>query len=190
MVERLAKYIKKQKKKGFDNGQIARHVKKHGWHDSHVRTAFGILAKKNKDGLSDYINFGMYYNQVKCYLDTFDHIKILFFEEFFKDVAKNVNEVLKFLQVDSKVSGIDEVHNPFKVARTPLTKLILRSKTIVRTSMRFIPQSVRWKFRENVLLKEGVKPSLSDEDRDFLIELYHDDIKKLENLLKIKLPWI
>jgi len=149
-----------------------------------------ILAKKHKEDLSDYINFGMYYNQVKRYLDTFDHVKIYIFEEFFKDVKENVNEVLKFLQVDSKVPDIKAMHNPFKVARTPLSKLILRSKTIVRTSIKFVPQSVRWKFRENVLLKEGVKPSLLNEDRDFLIELYRDDVKNLENLLKIKLPWL
>ena len=56
-MDKLAKYIHKQKKKGFDNNTIARHLKGHGWHDSHIRKAFSILRKRNSQKMGWTLRF-------------------------------------------------------------------------------------------------------------------------------------
>ena len=47
MLDKLAKYIHQQKKKGFKDTQIHTHLRKHGWQGSHIRSAYQILTKKN-----------------------------------------------------------------------------------------------------------------------------------------------
>lgn len=46
MPDKLVSYIHKQKKKGFRDEQIHTHLRKHGWHDLHIRKAFSALTKK------------------------------------------------------------------------------------------------------------------------------------------------
>jgi hypothetical protein len=64
-----------------------------------------------------YIEFGMYYEQIKRYLDQFgkEQVKIILFEEFIHHPRENVNEVLSFLGVNHRVTDADvnKQHNPF-----------------------------------------------------------------------------
>src|ERR671923_1674427 len=73
-----------------------------------------------------YIEFGMYYEQVKRYFDIFgrEQVKVLIFEEFVQRPAQSVNEVLAFLGVNYSVTEVKEQYNPYSVPRSPLSNLI------------------------------------------------------------------
>ena len=61
------------------------------------------------------------------------------------------------------------------------------AKKIVRS---FIPSSGR-RFIENKILKKKTtnKPNMTEQDREFLINYFKEDVKKIQILLNKKLPW-
>ena len=138
-----------------------------------------------------YLELGFYAKQVKKYLDVFGekNVKILIFEEFIDDVTHTLKDVLTFLGVKNKTIEVsDKKYNPYLEPRTIFSKSILSSEKI-RKITKVIPKKIRKSVRDNVLLKEGHKPQMADKDRAFLKELYLDDVKKLEHILRRKLPW-
>src|SRR5919109_2411298 len=64
-----------------------------------------------------YVEFGMYYEQVKRYFDIFgkEQVKVIIFEEFVKHPEQSINEVLTFLGVNYTVTAIREQYNQYSV---------------------------------------------------------------------------
>ena len=146
---------------------------------------------ENDDYSRIIISAGMYYQQVKRYLDTFgkENVKILIFEEFVNDSRKAVKEILEFLGVKSEIAeSVGKVHNPFTVPRGVIAKFALRNK-ITSKFGRSIGSSAREMIVKNVLVKKGNKPPLLQEDRMFLEKIYCDDVVRLEKFLGHSLPW-
>jgi hypothetical protein len=155
-----------------------------------------------------YVEFGMYYEQVKRYFNIFgrEQVKVIIFEEFVKRPEQTVNEVLGFLGVKYTVTEIREQHNPYSVPRTPLSRWIfavfrwLRARNIrFYKLLMLLPDSVLESlplpsgkssgFAARILFKRIEKPKIEPEAFKFLQELYHDDVLRLESLLGRSLPW-
>ena len=66
----------------------------------------------------------------------------------------------------------------------------MRSKNISNIASTVLPQSLKWKLKEKVILKHDDKPIMDIKDRKILQSFYEDDVKKLEKLLKRNLPWL
>jgi len=140
----------------------------------------------------EFLESGLYYAKVKRYWEIFGskQVKVLIFEEFIKDTKDSIKEILEFLQVDSKPpENFEEIYNPYQVPRGLISKKILTNKTISRFSDQLIPKSLKWKLKDAILVKNEKKPDLEKEDRLILENYYFDDVKKLQNLLKRRLPW-
>ena len=83
-----------------------------------------------------YVEFGMYYEQVKRYFEIFgkEQVKVMIFEEFVRHPEQSINEVLDFLGVNYTVTAIREQYNQYSVARSTFSSWIfalfrwLRSK--------------------------------------------------------------
>jgi Sulfotransferase domain len=158
-------------------------------------------SKEKVWGVSDlYIEFGMYHEQVKRYLDQFgkEHIKIILFEEFIHHPTEKVNEVLSFLGVNYRATDADvnEQHNPFLVPRSPLSVRVyaffrwLRSRNIkFYRVLKLLPDSLTESQVEKFLLKKAQKPLPEPQAIKFLQEIYREDIVRLEALLGRSLPW-
>ena len=155
-----------------------------------------------------YVEFGMYYEQVKRYFDIFgrEQVKVIIFEEFVKRPEQTVNEVLAFLGVKYTVTKIAEQHNPYSVPRTPLSKWIflvfrwLRARNIrFYKLLMLLPDSVLDSlplpsgkssgFAAKILFKRIEKPKIEPEAFKFLQEIYYDDVLRLQSLLDRSLPW-
>ncbi len=137
-------------------------------------------------------NVGFYSGHIKRYLDIFGtkQVKIIIFEEFTKDPKRYVEEVLNFLGINHTFSNfINEKRNPFAVSRGPISRNIRRSKIIHKVGERIFTASTRKYVRENILEKKQPKPKMEQSDKDFLINFYKEDVKKLEDLLGKKMPW-
>jgi len=140
----------------------------------------------------EFLESGLYYSQVKQYLDIFGpkQVKVLIFEEFIKDPKTAIKEILEFLHVDSELPEIfEKIYNPYTVTRGKIPQKILASKTISRISDQLLPKSLKWKMKESILVKKVKKPDLKKEDSLILEKYYRNDVRKLQNLLKRKLPW-
>ena len=155
-----------------------------------------------------YVEFGMYYEQVKRYFNIFgrEQVKVIIFEEFVKRPEQTVNEVLAFLGVRYTVKEIREQHNPYSVPRTPLSRWIFAAFRWLRArNIRFykllmlLPDSVLESlplpsgkssgFAARILFKRIEKPKIEPEAFKFLQEIYYDDVLRLESLLGRSLPW-
>jgi hypothetical protein len=155
-----------------------------------------------------YVEFGMYYEQVKRYFDIFgrEQVKVIIFEEFVKRPEQTVNEVLAFLGVRYTVKEIREQHNPYSVPRTPLSRWIFAGFRWLRArNIRFykllmllpdslleslpLPSGKSSGFAARILFKRIEKPKIEPEAFKFLQEIYHDDVLRLESLLGRSLPW-
>jgi len=139
---------------------------------------------------------GLYSIHLKRFWKIFGRIqvKIMIYEEFFKDVKPGVKEILNFLNVDSDVPElVDEAYNRFQIPRGRITRSFLNSETIglpiTKLALKILPHNIRLKFRKNILLKDVKKPKLPEEERLALENFYLNDVRELELLLKRKLPW-
>jgi hypothetical protein len=145
-----------------------------------------------------YIEFGMYYEQVKRYFDIFgrEQVKVIIFEEFVQHPEQSINEVLAFLGVDYTMTAIREQYNPSSVPRSPLSVWIfaffrwLRARNIkFYKILTLLPDSIVESLSEEILFKRIRKPKIEPEAFKFLQEIYHDDVLRLQSLLGRSLPW-
>ena len=145
-----------------------------------------------------YVEFGMYYQQVKRYLDIFgrDQVKVLIFEEFVQHPIQSLNEILAFLGINYTVSAVKEQYNPYSLPRGPLSRSVfaffrwLRARNIKFYKLLvLLPDTMVESLPEKMLFKRAEKPKIEPKAVKFLQEIYHDDVLKLESLLGRSLPW-
>ena len=138
-----------------------------------------------------YKDMGLYYNMVKAYLDNFENVHIIMYENFKSDTAKVVKKTLEFLGLDSKVSlDIGSRYNVGgKSWKTPLFKHFFMKDNLVKKLFRMVFSfSLRKKVRIFLesILKQKSKP-INKETRDNLVMFFKEDVSKLEQLLQINL---
>ena len=138
-----------------------------------------------------YKDMGLYYNMVKAYLDNFENVHIIMYEDFKSDTAKVVKKTLEFLGLNSKVSletGLK--HNVGgKSWKTPFLKHFFMKDNFVKKLFRMVLSfSLRKKVRIFLesILKHNSKP-INTETRENLVMFFKEDVSKLEQLLQINL---
>jgi hypothetical protein len=138
-----------------------------------------------------YKDMGLYCNMVKAYLDNFENVHIIMYEDFKNDTAKEVKKTLEFLGLDSKVS-LDTLSNHNvggKSWKTPFFKHFFVKDNLVKKLFRkAFSFSVRKKVRIFLesILKQTSNP-INQETRDNLVVFFKEDVSKLEQLLRINL---
>jgi len=149
-------------------------------------------SKKKGWGVSSlHIELGLYYEQVKRYLDIFSEkdVKIIVHERLQKGTDSITKEIFDFLGIDRyKV----DVSQNFNAAQIPVKSLkLLLSNTRLRNSFRkIIPNRIKVKAKRIAFTSEGL-PELKDVDRAKLLPYFSEDIKKLSVLIKTDLSnWL
>ena len=137
-----------------------------------------------------YKDLGFYYHQVKAYLDNFDQVKIYLYDDLRKDPLGLIKDMYGFLGVDT--SFIPDISIRYNVSGTPKNKFIYKFlkepnilKTIVKPAAKFlIPKDRRREVIEKIKMKNLQKPQMKPETREYLKNLYREDILKLQDLIK------
>jgi len=138
------------------------------------------------------LKFGLYSESVKRYLDIFgkEQVKIIFFEEFIKNPKSTLMDILNFLDINYTLDDFKpKIHNPYSVARSPISQLLFRSKTAGIVAKKIFTYDFRRFLKEQVLVKNDVKPEIDERDKEILFNYYKDDVKKLQTILCRTLPW-
>ena len=147
----------------------------HGWGISHL-----------------YFELGLYYDQVKRYLDIFprDQVKILLFDDLKNNRQQLLVELFSFLHIDHH-NGINttEAYNEARVPRSAgLIKLITQTG-LKRKIFRLLPANSRDGLKS--LFFKAEKPLFRPEDREWMTNRYREDILRLEELLHTNLQhWL
>ncbi len=145
-------------------------------------------------GISNvYFEIGMYYEQVKRYLDTFpkEQIKIILYDDYRRDARITLKEICNFLSVDSSFRfEFSKEHNKAMIPRTKVVSLMMRQKGFKNIVKELFPKS--WKKAiSKIFFTDKNLPKLTIEDRKYLIKLYTEDIQKLSQLINRDLSdWI
>ena len=133
---------------------------------------------------------GFYFNSTKAYLDNFENVKILIFEEFIKNTQKYLKDICEFLNIDSHFvfneplfknkTGIpkNKLLNSFIKKQFPFKKIMKRTLIFLLGQKYFEKKLLM--ISENNLQK----PKMDEDIKSSLKNLYKDDIEKLEKLLK------
>ena len=134
---------------------------------------------------------GFYFEDIKKFIEKFGNkqVKLLIFEEFVHDAKKKLKEVLEFLSYDYDLSNFNlTIHNPYSEPKNKIINSILNISIVNKIRQKFIPESIQW-YAKSKLFVPSIKPKMLEEDRNFLKTYYSEDVRKLEEFLKMKLPW-
>ena len=146
-----------------------------------------------------YIRGGFYYSKLKRYFNVFERhqIKILLYEDFKADPLQIMQDIFKFLQVDT--AFVPEISQQFNQGGIPKNKSIYNflynsqlSLVTWKTIKSFMPLEMRRQLFYNLRRKLLSKPEpISPEIRESLKNIYRQDIQNLEKLLNLNLQqWL
>jgi Sulfotransferase family len=137
-----------------------------------------------------YVELSLYSEQVERYLNAFDRVLVIFFEEFIQDLNGELTKVFNFLEVDpSYVDKIEpEVMNAYVKPRNKLSELLFGNPSFRILSRALIPSGVRPFFKDFLFVKDK-KPDMEPQSRQFLSDLYKDEADRLQAVLKRDIPW-
>ena len=157
----------------------------HGQENNSIDKAFNMNAR--------YVRGGFYYSKLKRFYDVFDQsqIKVCYFEDLKNYPVKLIHELYSFLEVDNNFTP--DLYKKHNVGRYPRNKLINK----------IIAHGVKWRLAShlpNWVRAAGKKvrtrnftkpPPFPSELKAKLINLYRDDIMRLQDLVDRDLSmWI
>jgi len=137
-----------------------------------------------------YIARGLYCTHLRRYYDLFDkdQIKVYLHEDLKKDPVGFAQDIYKFLGVDDKfIPNVSVMHSRTGLAKNKFLNIFLERWTPFRYILRRVsPHTPEWvmNFVAKARNKNLTKPSIPEEIRKQLIEIYREDILKLQELIQ------
>lgn len=149
-----------------------------------------IRIQKNWVPIYYYQQMGFYYNQVKRYFDIFDReqIKVYLYEDFSANPMSILQDTFQFLGVDDTFTpNVLERHNVSGIPKNKvLNNFIVNPHPIKDIFKPFLPKSLRQGLIVGLKNRRSLDkpPPMSAEVRKQLIDVYRDDILRLQDLLQ------
>jgi len=132
-----------------------------------------------------FLSGGLYYLQVKRFLDVFPKVQVLicFYENYKADPAKSINEILTFLGIDTKQEIKIKIANE---ARKSVFDSFLPSGGLKHTLRRMAQKTGVHSILKRILSKKN-NDKIPSDIRSILNKYYLADIIKLEELIDVNL---
>ncbi len=149
-----------------------------------------IVFKKSKHKFAhlyyqQFIELGLYYQQVKRYIDTFgkDQVKIYIYDDLDEHLNEMVSDVFRFLDInDLHVADLENKYNTYSTPRNPFFRFIYSQKRLRTLARNLVPKSSIEKVK-NIFLTRDKKVERQQATVDELKRIYKPDIIELEKLL-------
>lgn len=154
-----------------------------------MRTRRGEMVKSFCEELtpeSSHVKEGFYYRRLKRYFDIFPRhrIKVYIFEEFKKDPASVILDLFEFLGVDTNYAPDTSVrHNPGAVPKIRMLNRLFYNPTLIAISNSMLPEPLKVLAKRTRQRNLRSAPKFPAELRTGLLNLYREDILKVEELL-------
>ncbi|HBE17786.1 MAG TPA: sulfotransferase [Cyanobacteria bacterium UBA11149] len=182
---------------------ILRHPVERAYSDYLMNIRDGVH-KGNHTNFSDQIKFrsdrsfpirkGFYYTPLNYYFDKFspEQIKVFLYEDLCQDPVSLLQNIFRFIGVDD--SFIPDISQKAQVAKVPKSNFLnnlIKTKNPIRKAIAsgmgsIFPLEIRHKIRDSIIQmnsQEKTANPLSSKDRQELINLYREDIIKLQDLI-------
>jgi len=150
-----------------------------------IKKDYYSIGKKGWGHTHLFVECGIYYHQVKRYLDLFgwENVCISFFDDLKMDRVRFVKNILRFLDADDTwIPKLRVKSNVFARPRNKILQSIYSNIFIKDIGRKVVPDSMKESV-VSIFLKKVAKPRITKEERDFLVNLYIRDISNLEKLL-------
>ena len=136
-----------------------------------------------------YVERGMYYNQVKAYLDNFPSVKIYLSEDLRSDSAGVVNSLEDFLGIDRAPLDFGDELNVSGEPKVEALNKFLKKKNPIKSFLgKLLPKELRRRTRlkvQSTVYKYNLeKKEMNPETRERLRKVFHNDILQLQDLIK------
>ncbi len=126
----------------------------------------------------------LYSEQVQAYLSAFQKVKVFFYEDFASDPLGFMQQVYRFLGVDSTFRpDVSQRYNQSKVSRWGLQRRILNSPLAKKMGKAMVPQPLRGQVRRIVSCASWKRPAIALDKEFALRESFAADLRDLEGLL-------
>lgn len=137
---------------------------------------------------------GLYSRQVERYRRQFGdgRFLVLVLEEWKRNVPLALAQLLEFLGLARDPDAEMPSGPPQRghgQARGPLVRYLFGNRSISRAAEAFVPYRLRKLVRNALLVKRVPKVPIDPAAREFLVDYYRDDVRRLERLLGRRLPW-
>ena len=135
---------------------------------------------------SRYKELGLYYNQVKSYLENFN-THIIIYDDYKLDFQNEMNKVFDFLEINRMEINSEQKHmvggwqwQNQKVKSLMTRKNLLKSFLKVIIPSKAMRKLIRQKIQDR---NSADVPPISIEDKNMLKDYYKDDVRQLSELL-------
>jgi len=158
-----------------------------------------IRTEKNWGWNWRYKEAGLYYKQVKAYMENFSNVKVYLQDELHKDRAALVKDIFGFLEVDDTFvpPNLDEKFNVSGLPKNRYYHYIFKRKNLLKSLLMpffkiMVPDETNRHIILNRLLQRNLeKMVMNTETRKKLRKFYKNDILKLQDLIgKDLTKWI
>ncbi|MFH0818640.1 MAG: sulfotransferase [Patescibacteria group bacterium] len=144
-----------------------------------------------------YKKAGLYYKQVKDFLDNFSQVKIYLFDDLRTKPLNIIKDIYQFLQVDDNfVPDISRRHNVSGIPKNKFLYNLLHKPAPLKDELKsilkkIIPEKSWNNMRDQVKAKNLKKIPMDPETKKQLTKYYQLDIEKLSKLINRDLSsWI
>ncbi|MCB0736067.1 MAG: sulfotransferase domain-containing protein [Bacteroidetes bacterium] len=151
--------------------------------------------KENWDFMWHHKKIGLYHDQVKAYLNSFENVNILYYDDMKQRPEYFIKKLCSILEIDFLPDLQMESKNPSGLPRFRALQQLLTHNGPIKQVLRPFVRSV-WGPEKRNQIKKRMKsqnlidaPEMNKNDKYKLIEYYRTDIKKLEALLDVDLNY-
>lgn len=132
-----------------------------------------------------YIELGLYYEQVKRYINLFgkEQVRIYLQEDLRKDANGVVLDLYDFLKIDKSYTPcVNKEHNAFSMPKNEFIHKLYSSNFIRSIASAIFTNTLKEKVK-NIFFERKKKPVLGQSVRNDLQEMYKKDIQDLERMI-------
>jgi hypothetical protein len=146
----------------------------------------------------EYVTVGFYADQVKAYLDAFghEHVLILLYDNLVISPLDLMRTLFQFLDVDQPfLPNMSVKYNVSGIPQNRFLQQFLKKPHPIKKILRpFVPPRLRQRITANLknrVSSKLVKPVFPPEVRRELIDIYYEDIQRLQSLIDLDLShWL
>lgn len=136
-----------------------------------------------------YQDVGLYYRQVKAYVESFDQVKVALHDDMVEDDVSFTQNIYEFLKVDP--SFVPSTKARYQVTGIPKSRFFYDSINVFKNLSRpvvrvMLPRQKRlqwYRYLQELRTRNLVKPEMKQETREYLKNVFREDISRLQDLL-------
>lgn len=133
-----------------------------------------------------YVEHGLYYEQVKRYLDLFgeENVKIILNEDLGHHTQEVVKSTFEFLGLTTDIGSNYHIrHNTAEMPSSVISGFILKQRKLIHMASLIVPRFIRNFIYRKLLISKGI-PQIDPESKQLLAGYYQEDILQLQKLIK------